>query len=156
EFKWSDQQARRFMHIFERKSELNNLLNTDLPVSALYLLAAPSTPKEARNEISERAHAGEKVKVGKVKRVVKRHKSQSSKRKQRHPASIRIPSSAEVARRTKLGDTTVNRLRGTSLGSAAEMDGLIELNLGATNGEHTEIVKKLIADAMAGKEVSAV
>src|SRR5262245_58694432 len=48
EFKWSDQQARRFIHVFERKSQLNKLLSADLPVSALYLLAAPSTPTEAR------------------------------------------------------------------------------------------------------------
>src|SRR5215831_1107977 len=59
EFGWSDQQARRFMHIFERKSELNKLLNADLPISALYLLAAPSTPETARTEIIERAQGGE-------------------------------------------------------------------------------------------------
>jgi|SRR5262249_23554200 len=152
EFNWSDQQARRCMHIFERKSELNNLLNADLPVSALYLLAAPSTPKEARNEINERAQAGEKVKVAKVKR----HKSQSSKRKQRHPASIRIPSSAEVRRHEKLGRRTVSQLRGASLGNAAEMDALIELNRGAPDGEHTAIVEKLITDARTGQQVSAV
>jgi len=155
EFKWSDQQARRCMHIFERKSELNNLLNADLPVSALYLLAAPSTPREAVDEVVERAQAGETVPVAEVKRVVRRHRSPSSKRKKRDGASIRIPSCAEVARRTKLGNTTVNRLRGTSLGSAAEMDELVELNRGAPDGEHTEIVRALIAAAVAGEKVSA-
>jgi hypothetical protein len=151
EFKWSNQQARRCMHIFERKSELNNLLNADLPVSALYLLAAPSTPKEARNEIIERAQAGESVSVAKTKRVVKRHKSPSSKRKQRDGASIRIPSCAEVARREKLGPTIVNKLRGTSLGRAAEMDELLELD----RAGQTEVVKALIAAAIAGEKVSA-
>jgi hypothetical protein len=32
-----------------------------LPVSGLYLLAAPSTPAKARDEIIERAAGGEKV-----------------------------------------------------------------------------------------------
>jgi predicted RNase H-like nuclease (RuvC/YqgF family) len=35
------------------------------------------------------------------------------------------------------------------------MDALLELNRGAPDGEHTEIVKKLIADAIARKDVSA-
>src|SRR5262249_37221370 len=70
EVKSSDQQARRFIHVFERKSELNKLLNSDFPVSALYELAAPSTPKEARDEIIARAEAGETVPVGEVKRTI--------------------------------------------------------------------------------------
>ena len=152
ELKLSPQSAGRLIQVYEQRSKLEHL---ELPVSALYLLAAPSTPEPAKTEIIERAQAGETIPVAEVKRVVKRHKSPSSKRKRRDGASIRIPSCAEVARRTKLGHTTVNRLRGTSLGSAKEMDGLIELNLGAPDGEHTEVVKKLIADAMAGKKVSA-
>src|SRR5215467_1130162 len=116
EFGWEETTAQRFMRVHELAlSKSGNL--PDLPVSAIYLLAAPSTPKEARDEIIERAQAGEKVKVAKAKRVIKRHKSQSSKRKQRqrHPASIRIPGSAEVARHEKLGRRTVSQLRHTSL-----------------------------------------
>jgi Protein of unknown function (DUF3102) len=44
----------------------------DLPVSALYLLAAPSTPAEARDEIIERASAGETVTVAGVKETIGR------------------------------------------------------------------------------------
>jgi hypothetical protein len=152
----SPQTAGRFIQVYELSGDVPKLERLDLPVSALYLLAAPSTPEVAKTEIIARAQAGEAVPVAEVKRVVKRHRSPSSKRKQRDGASIRIPSCAEVARRTKLGDATVNRLRGTSLSSAKEMDGLLELNFGAPDGAHTEIVKKLIADALAGKKVSAV
>ena len=36
-------------------------LNLDLPVSSLYLLAAPSTPREARDAVISRVKTGEKV-----------------------------------------------------------------------------------------------
>jgi hypothetical protein len=58
-------------------------------------------------------------------------------------------------RRMKLGDDTVDALAGTSLDNAREQDALIFLNRGAPEGEHTPIVKCLIADAEAGKAVSA-
>jgi hypothetical protein len=41
-----------------------------LPVSSLYLLAAPSTPEAARDAIIERAQGGEPVSVAEVKRVI--------------------------------------------------------------------------------------
>jgi len=97
EFKWSDQQARRFMHIFERKSELNNLLNADLPVSALYLLAAPSTPEAARTEILERAQAGEAVPVAEVKRIVASAKDNQPTKKPRRELYPKGPPAASTA-----------------------------------------------------------
>jgi hypothetical protein len=71
EFNWSHGQAYNFINVFERKSELSKFDKSDLPISAFYLLAAPSTPAEARDEIIERAQAGEAVGVDEVKRVIK-------------------------------------------------------------------------------------
>jgi Protein of unknown function (DUF3102) len=50
EFGWSRQSADNFIHVYEAEAQgkLPNFGNLDLPVSALYLLAAPSTPTEAR------------------------------------------------------------------------------------------------------------
>src|SRR5262245_54623496 len=71
EFDWSEQQARRFMHVFElAESKSNKLLNLNLPVSSLYLLAAPGTSQEARDEIIERAKSGEPVSVAEVKQTI--------------------------------------------------------------------------------------
>jgi Protein of unknown function (DUF3102) len=72
EFEWSDQQARRFIHVYEQAPKLNKLLsrNFDFPISALYLLAAPKTPEAARTEIAERVQAGEVVSVDEVKRTI--------------------------------------------------------------------------------------
>jgi hypothetical protein len=155
---YSRSTAYSLLNVHERfggEKNLSKCLDT-LPVSIVYLLSAPSTPEAAEAEIIERAEAGEKVTVAKAKRVVKRHKPPSSKRKPRDGASIRIPSCAEVIRRTRLGERTVNRLRGTSLGSAAELDALVDLNFGAPDGTHAPIVRKLVTDALAGEEVSAV
>lgn len=58
-------------------------------------------------------------------------------------------------RTMKLGEEAMNKIKGTSLDSAPEMDELVVLNRGAPEGEHTEIVRQLIADAAAGKDVSA-
>src|SRR5262249_57663010 len=62
EFGWSDQTARNFMRL-AGLSKSKTVLNLNLPVKALYRLAAPSTPKEARDEIEERVEAGETVLV---------------------------------------------------------------------------------------------
>jgi protein gp37 len=76
EFKWSDQTARNFMQVYELAGKTQNLWNLSLPVSGVYLLAAPSTPEEARNEIIERAEAVEKVSTGTVKETIAKSREQ--------------------------------------------------------------------------------
>ena len=62
---------------------------------------------------------------------------------------------ANLYRSMKLGADAVEKLKGTSLDRAREMDELVILNRGAPEGGHTEAVKQLVA-AAAGKAVSAV
>src|SRR5262245_49326740 len=59
-FGWSDQTAYRFLHLYQaqQNAEFHKLWNSDLPLSALFQLAAPNTPPEAREAISERIEAG--------------------------------------------------------------------------------------------------
>ena len=61
----------------EAKSD--KLSDLDLPISALYLLAAPSTPAPARDEILERAEAGEKIKHAEVKQAIAEAKPEWTK-----------------------------------------------------------------------------
>lgn len=56
----------------------------------------------------------------------------------------------------KLGEEAVARIKGTSLDRAEEIKELIMLNRGAALGELTAVVRHLIDDAAAGKDVSAV
>ncbi len=64
-------------------------------------------------------------------------------------------SRATLLRSMKLGDKAMKKIKGTSLDNAKELDELIVLNRGMEDGVLTPIVKKLIDDAAAGKEVSA-
>ena len=78
EFGWEETTAQRFMRVHKLAQSKSGKL-PDLPVSAIYLLAAPSTPEPAKTEIIERAKAGEALRVTEVKRVVERHKPPASK-----------------------------------------------------------------------------
>jgi hypothetical protein len=72
-----------------------------------------------------------------------------------HGKPRRKKGSGMIFREMKLGTDTVNKIKGTSLDQAVEMDELIYLNRGAQPGELTPIVAQLVADAAAGKDVSA-
>src|SRR5260370_41242286 len=72
EFGWTEQTALNFIRVHEQ-SKSKNFLDLNLPVSSLYLLAAPSTPEAARNEIAERAKGGEVIRIADVKRTIKKH-----------------------------------------------------------------------------------
>ena len=51
-----------------------NFTNLNITASALYLTAAPSTPKEARAEVLGRASLGENISYTKAKAIVCQHK----------------------------------------------------------------------------------
>jgi len=74
EFDWNEISARRFMAVFECKSELDTVSDADLPLRTLYLLAAPGTSRAAREEVTNRTRNGEKLKHKEVAAVVKKHK----------------------------------------------------------------------------------
>jgi hypothetical protein len=68
EFKWTDDTARNFMRVFEL-SKSRNFRDLSLPVSALYMITAPSTPEDVRDEVLERAQAGP-VSVAEVRAAI--------------------------------------------------------------------------------------
>ena len=74
ELRLSPQSAGRLIQVHKLAQERSNLERASLPVSALYLLAAPSTPEEARTEVLDRAEVGE-VSVSEVESVIKAHKA---------------------------------------------------------------------------------
>jgi hypothetical protein len=153
EFGWTEQTALNFIRCHEfveglsnSKSVLNLVLS--LPVSVVYMLAAPSTPGPVRDEIMERAKNGP-VTVAEVKSKIAAAKGckQPAAKNRVRPA---------IHREMKLGADTIAKLRGTTLDNAREQDELVVLNRGAAQGELTPVVAKLVADATAGKAVSAI
>jgi len=59
EFGWSADTAERFIRLNKLAGQIPQIAEYDIPVSGLYMLAAPSTPESARTEVIERAEAGE-------------------------------------------------------------------------------------------------
>ena len=61
EFGWSRRTAYNFINVYEAFSETTNFNQLDIATSALYKLAAPSTPKSIRHEFLAKAQQGEKI-----------------------------------------------------------------------------------------------
>jgi hypothetical protein len=70
EFGWSGRSAERFMRVFELAHESDKLSDLGLPVSAFYLLAAPSTPDAAIEEVASRAGNGNGLSLAEVKDII--------------------------------------------------------------------------------------
>jgi hypothetical protein len=75
EFGWTNKTAENFINVHKLASKFENFSNLDLPLSGLYLLAAPSTPESAKIEVINRGTAGEALPVSAIKRTVDRHKA---------------------------------------------------------------------------------
>jgi hypothetical protein len=75
EFKWSDQTAYRYIHLYELSldARLHTCVESDLPLRTLYFLAAPKA-EHARQEIADRIAAGEEVTREVVKKAIDRQK----------------------------------------------------------------------------------
>jgi Protein of unknown function (DUF3102) len=69
EFRWGERTARNFISAFEL-SKSANIADLAIGVSSVYLLAAPSTPEQARVEVLRRAEAGEALSRAEIKRMI--------------------------------------------------------------------------------------
>ena len=71
EFQWSERTARNFIAAYTlAKHKSANFADVNLDISSIYLLAAPSTPEKARDEVLGRAEASEGLAHHEVKRIV--------------------------------------------------------------------------------------
>ncbi|MEM6614171.1 MAG: DUF3102 domain-containing protein [Cyanobacteria bacterium P01_C01_bin.72] len=82
EFDWSRRTAYKFISVYKRFDHSINLEEVNIATSALYLLAAESTPEEVREEFIQKAQEGEKVTHQQVLRVVKKAKAESTENPQ--------------------------------------------------------------------------
>jgi hypothetical protein len=78
EINWDDETARRYMRVYELNKS-RDLRNLDIPFSGLQLLAAPSTPDEAKTEVFDRAASGEKLTHTDVQQAIAKHKAPAPK-----------------------------------------------------------------------------
>ncbi|MEO1296507.1 MAG: site-specific DNA-methyltransferase, partial [Cyanobacteria bacterium J06636_16] len=71
EFEWTPRTAYNFINVFETFRDFEKFSKIDAAASALYLLAAPSTPQEVRDEFLQRALSGEKITHKNVQKTIK-------------------------------------------------------------------------------------
>ena len=79
EFGWSRRTAYNFINVYESFGEQATLSELEIATSALYLLAAPSTPKSVRREYLEKAQSGEKLTHKDLRKALKESKQPSTK-----------------------------------------------------------------------------
>jgi hypothetical protein len=147
ELRWSERAAYNFIAVWQRFSAANFALE-NVAVSALYLLAAPSTPAEAVEAARQIADSGEKVTHGVAKEIVRQAKAKRPKQEEllekpeegeEADGADEVPSATEEPRRPmEQLVATVKRFSGRIVGSTL-------VNQGFTFGQLTEALdRKLI------------
>ncbi len=95
EFDWTERTAQQFINVARRfKSE--NFSDLQLAPSALYLLAAPSTPEAAREEALERASTGESITYTTAKQIKQKWTPPPSKPKPEPGTETKLVSQPET------------------------------------------------------------
>ena len=78
EFDWSRRTAYKFISVYKRFDPDFNLEEIDIATSALYVLAAESTPEKIRTQFINKAQQGEKISHQEVLKVVKKAQQDST------------------------------------------------------------------------------
>lgn len=71
ELGWSIRTAYNYLSVFSQFGNRANFAQLGLPTSAMYVLAAQSTPEEAREEILQRAEQGEQLSFKQIEEAVR-------------------------------------------------------------------------------------
>lgn len=79
EFDWTERTAQQFMNV-ARQFKAENFSDLQLAPSALYLLAAPSTPPKVRQEAIARAESGESITYKTAKAIKQEYQNAQSPR----------------------------------------------------------------------------
>jgi hypothetical protein len=111
EFRWTDRTALNFMRVHELAMKSETVSDLDIPVRGLYLLAAPSTPDEARAEVIARAESGEALSVADVARTVDeaRNKQRKTTGKGAQPPRKELKRSAADIEKANRAEARANR-----------------------------------------------
>jgi protein gp37 len=99
EFGWKESTALNFMRVHEL-SKSANFADLSLPVSSVYLLAAPSTPEAARDAVLDLAANGEQLTHARVKEVIAETRARPE---------VSAPSGTVIALKTHLGEDVAYR-----------------------------------------------
>jgi N6-adenosine-specific RNA methylase IME4 len=127
EFAWSDETARKYMRAADLATKFQPGWNLNVPLSALYLLAAPSTPDEAREAIIERVNAGEAVSTEDIKTEIAAPAANANHDShlrrpgaERSPSGIAMPPHVTAAVERAIASSEENRRRQEAAGNGVD------------------------------------
>jgi Protein of unknown function (DUF3102) len=101
--KMSETTALNYMRVYETFKSAT-VVDLEMPVKSLYLLAAPSTPPEAVETVTKRAKAGERVRHEEVKDIVKEAKTKRLTAAERREAIKKASIAEERNRASKMAE----------------------------------------------------
>jgi hypothetical protein len=112
EFSWTEQTALNYIRVHElvQKPKSKKFLDLNLPISGLYLLAAPSTPDAVREEIIERAESGEVITFPEIKQAVRKARKNKVTEKSAEPIRERQKPQSRVKRWVEAAETALSAL----------------------------------------------
>jgi Protein of unknown function (DUF3102) len=77
EFRWSEDTAERLMTLHSLQQRIPEIAEVSIPISGLYLLAAPSTPVKTAKEVVAKVQGGDRVSVAEIRTTIAGAKSAS-------------------------------------------------------------------------------
>ena len=113
EFGWSRRTAYNFINVYEAFSDSTNFAQLDIATSALYKLAAPSTPESVRHQFLDKAQKGEKVTHKQISQALTAAKNSSVVAKSKPSASpsskiLQVIPKARAGLEVPKAETTLN------------------------------------------------
>jgi hypothetical protein len=156
EFKWSEDTAERLiaLHVLQRR--IPEVADVSLPITGLYLLAAPSTPLETAEAVIAKAQDGERVSVTEIKATI----DSARVRKPRLPSYI--PTQEAAPKPITPAPTPKKGARNARLGRAATAQSKEHLQWFAvacrqylphvTVDEHRQEARRLVAELTDGAQ----
>ena len=102
EFGWSRRTAYNFINVYEAFSQSTNFAQLDIATSALYKLAAPSTPESVRQEFLAKANQGEKITHKSINQALTVKKKSTLSQKKVQPLSSPPQQILQVIPQSKL------------------------------------------------------
>ena len=159
EFEWSEQTARQFMQVYRWSETIENkkFVFSKLGTSALYLLAAPSTPPEAREEVLDLVDGGEKVSYTRAKNIVDRYRELPLATNDNVTETVDTEIKSETQARFEETDNLLFRLETPQLGCIVKLyhadelkaitnltvGAIVEIEIGRWQGQTAKIIEVL-------------
>ena len=127
EFGWSRRTAYNFINVYEAFSETTNFYQLDIATSALYKLAAPSTPKSIRHKFLAKAQQGKKITHREISQALTATKNSDLAKKPRSISPVSQKVLQIIPKATEIPTTAIEELEISSSSETIMKSSQIEI-----------------------------